>query len=235
MREPVPGGRIDAFDDVDDANVWRGFGVTEWSAEGRRDRRTDDDVEAGVRATSAFGSGTDVSDMGGDGGSLMATGVGVLSGFISGGVVISGELAVEFGEFSNVGDSGTEMSVEMVDRWRDSYFLTLSWRISVSIFRSDSSSRSRCVSMRSFSRSSSPSLISSSIMTARSMATLYFDSMSSRDECVRRACRSKSSLATSMSRSRSCSVLLASRSVVISFSSVLCAALASAFDSRYFL
>jgi hypothetical protein len=52
---------------------------------------------------------------------------------------------------------------------------------------------------------------------------------------VLRAWRSKSSLATSLSRRRSCKVRLVSRSVVISFSSVFCAALASCLDSRYFL
>jgi hypothetical protein len=41
--------------------------------------------------------------------------------------------------------------------------------------------------MRNFSRSCSPILISSSISTARSMAWLYFDSRSSRDEVVFRA------------------------------------------------
>lgn len=72
-------------------------------------------------------------------------------------------------------------------------------------------------------------------MTARSIAMLYLDSRSSNEDVVFLACRSKSSLATSMSRSLSCSVLFASRSVVISFSSVFCAAFASALESLYFL
>ncbi|KAL1844566.1 hypothetical protein VTK73DRAFT_2295 [Phialemonium thermophilum] len=71
-------------------------------------------------------------------------------------------------------------------------------------------------------------------MTARSMATLYLDSRSSSEEVVLRAWRSKSSLATSMSRSRSCRVRFASRRVVISFSRAFWAALASALDSLYF-
>lgn len=54
--------------------------------------------------------------------------------------------------------------------------------ISDSIFRSDSSSRRRWVSMRSASRSRSPIWISSSSMTSRSTATLYLVSMSSSDD-----------------------------------------------------
>lgn len=62
-----------------------------------------------------------------------------------GGVEMRGELAVDLGEFSKVGDSGIEMSVEMVERcWlRFSAFLILSCMISASILRSDSSSRRR--------------------------------------------------------------------------------------------
>lgn len=153
----------------------------------------------------------------------------------SGGVIIIGELAVECGELQKDGDPGIEeMSVEMVERCRDSCFLILSCRISASILRSDSSSRSRCASTRSCSRSFSPILISSSSMTARSMPILYLDSRSSREEVVVRACRSKSSFATSMSRSLSWSVLLASRKLVISFSSPFCAEFDSDLDSLYF-
>lgn len=56
--------------------------------------------------------------MGGDGGSA-SVGAPFLGGgreTSSGGVVMSGELAVERGEFSKVGDSGMEMSVEMADK-----------------------------------------------------------------------------------------------------------------------
>lgn len=91
---------------------------------------------------------------------------------------------------SKVGDPRADMSVEMVDRCRDSCFLILSWSSSASILRSESSSRRRCDSMRSFSRSCSPILISSSIMTPRSIAWLNLDSMSSSDDVVLRACRS---------------------------------------------
>jgi len=50
---------------------------------------------------------------------------------VSGGVVMRGELAVEWGDegstfLSKVGESGTERSVEMVERWRASCFLILS-------------------------------------------------------------------------------------------------------------
>ncbi len=106
--------------------------------------------------------------------------------------------------------------------------------ISASTLRSDNSSRSLCASIRKFSRSCSPILISSSIITDLSMATLYLDSRSSSDEVVFRACLSKSSLATSISRSRSWSARFVSLRVVISFSKVFCAELASAFAFRYF-
>lgn len=212
----------------------RGLGVTLLSSDGRRDLRT----TPGVFAAGAFGRGADASDMGGDGGSFSSEADSTSESFDSGGVVTSGELAVELGDastfLSKVGDSRTDMSVEMVDMWRASCFLSLSWSSSASTLRSESSSRSRWDSMRSCSRSCSPILISSSIMTARSIAWLCLDSMSSRDEVVLRACRSKSSFATSMSRSLSCCVRFASRSVVISFSSACCAALFSVLDSLYF-
>jgi hypothetical protein len=104
---------------------------------------------------------------------------------------------------------------------------SFSCTISASTRRSDSSSRNRCVSILRPSRSCSPILSSSSIMTPRSIDTLYFDSTSSREELWLRACRSKSSLCTSMSRSLSCSVRWPSRRAVISFCSVFCALLAS--------
>ena len=72
----------------------------------------------------------------------------------------------------------------------DSAFRSFSWTISVSIFTSDSSSRSRWFSIRSCSRSWSPFLISSSSSTPRSIAALYLYSISSSDEVVFRACRS---------------------------------------------
>lgn len=142
------------------------------------------------------------------------------------GVIIIGDETLELGEPIE-GELGAEMSVWIAASCR---FRSLSCIISASILRSDSSSRSRCVSIRNPSRSCSPIFISSSIMTARSIATLYFDSRSSYDEDVFRACRSKSSFWTSISRSFSCKVLLESRSVVISFCRVLCAAPASIFD-----
>lgn len=111
----------------------------------------------------------------------------------------------------------------------------LSCIISASIFRSDSSSRSRCVSMRRFSRSCSPTLISSSIITPRSIAILNFDSRSSREEDVFRTDFSKSSFWTSMSRNLSSSVRFVSRSVVISFCRIFWAAFASVFDCLYLL
>lgn len=174
---------------VDEEKVFvRGFGVVLLSADGRRVFL----CGAGVLSCVLLGLGSEVeaSDMGGDGGSWMGPFLGGSSA-VSGGVVMSGELAVEPGEFSTflskVGDSGTEMSVDIMDRWRDSCLRTLSWSISASILTSESSSLKRWDSIRRFSRSCSPCRISSSSMTPRSMATLYLDSRSSREEVVLRA------------------------------------------------
>ena len=177
----------------------------------------------------------DASDIGGEGGVGVSETVSVVEiDFVSGGVVIIGDEAVEVGEPDSpkAGEFGAVMSV---DNEGSCLFRSLSCIISASIFKSESWSRSLCVSIRRFSRSCSPTLISSSIMTALSIATLYFDSRSSSDEDVFRACLSKSSFATSMSRSWCCSVLFASRSVVISFCNVLCAAPASIFDCLHFV
>lgn len=179
----------------------------------------------------------EASDIGGDGGSLRV--VSLPAGgkeTSSSGTERSGELAVDRGEFSNVGDSGIDMFVDMVERWRlsDSDFFILSCMISASTFKSDNSSRNLCASIRNVSRSCSPILISSSIRTDLSMAMLYLDSRSSSDEVVWRACLSKSSLATSISRSRIWSDRFVSLSVVISFSKPFCAELDSAFAFLHF-
>ena len=172
----------------------------------------------------------EASDIGGEGGVNVSGAVSFVEmDFVSGGVVIIGDEAIETGED---GEFGAVMSVDSVG---SCLLRNLSCIISASIFKSESSSRSLCVSIRRFSRSCSPTLISSSIITARSIATLYFDSKSSSDEDVFRACRSKSSFATSISRSLSCNVLFASRSVVISFCNVFWAAPASVLDCLYFV
>jgi len=119
----------------------------------------------------------EASEIGGDGGVGVSETVSVVeTDLVSGGVVIIGEDAVDVGESAKDGEFGAVMSVvrEVSCRLR-----SLSCKISASILRSDSSSRSRCVSMRRFSLSCSPTFISSSIMTALSIATLYFDSRSS--------------------------------------------------------
>jgi len=150
----VPGAR--ALDDAVEAENL-GLGVILWSADGSRDFLCVAGPGVLIGAPLAFGSGAEASDMGGDGGSWISETVSAVErDLVSGGVVISGELAVEFGERSNVGDSGTDMSVEIADKCRNSCFLILSWRISASIFRSDNSSRNRCASTRSASRSCSP-------------------------------------------------------------------------------
>lgn len=211
-----------------------GFGVMLWSMEGSRDFFGGAGV-FGLAVLAGLGRGAEASDIGGEGGSC-CSGATLAGGSesSSGGVEIRGELAVDCGEFSKVGDSGTEISVEMVDKCRWSAFFILSWRISASIFMSDNSSRNRWTSIRSFSRSCSPILISSSIMTDRSRATLYLDSISSSDDVVFLAWRSKSSFATSMSRNLSWSVRLESLRVVISFSNAFCCAFASLLAFRAF-
>lgn len=139
----------------------------------------------------------DASEIGGDGG--VGAVVFVETDLLSTGVIIIGDEEVDAGDpSSNLGVFGAVRSIDNEASWR---FRNLSCIISASTFRSDSSSRKRWVSMRSCSRSCSPILISSSIMTALSMDTLYFDSKSSRDEEVFRACLSKSSFETSISRS----------------------------------
>lgn len=230
------GGRDDAVDD----NL--GLGVTLVSIDGSLDVFLSLGVGAGVliggTLTFGRGGGADASDMGGDGGSC--TGVLVEdTEEDSGGVLMSGELAPDIAPDtmlpSNIGLSSAEKSVRVADMWRPPCCLSLSCRISASILRSDSSSRRRCASILSCSLSCSPILNSSSIMTARSIAVLYLDSRSSSEELVCRACRSKSSFATSISRSLCCRVRFVSLSVVISFSRVFWAALASVLDSLYFL
>jgi hypothetical protein len=133
----------------------------------------------------------EASEIGGDGGVGVSETVSVVeTDLVSGGVVIIGEEPVDIGEPAREGELGAVMSVVMEVSCR---FRSLSCMISASILRSDSSSRSRWVSIRRFSRSCSPTFISSSIITALSIATLYFDSRSSSDEDVFRACLSKSS------------------------------------------
>lgn len=133
----------------------------------------------------------DASDIGGDGGVRVAGPESIVeTDFVSGGVVINGEDVVDDGEPSNSGELGAVISVAIDESCR---FRSLSCIISASIFKSESSSRNRCVSIRRFSRSCSPILISSSIITPRSIAILNLDSRSSSDETVLRADFSKSS------------------------------------------
>ena len=167
-------------------------------------------------------TGIDFSDVGGEGG-VRASDTSDDADFV-GGVAIVGDEVDVVGDSSDNADCGLARSAingggffrrsrsDTSSAWR-----SLSCLISASILRSLNSSRSLCVSILRASLSCSPALISSSAITPRSIATLYFDSRSSNDELVFRAWRSKSSFDTSMSRSRSCIVLLASRRVVISF------------------
>lgn len=109
MREPGP-----RADETDELKVL-GLGVTLLSADGRRDLLV---VSAGVfAAAAALGRCAEASDMGGEGGSCNSDTVATVDmDLVSGGVVISGELAVEFGDAAKVGVSGMDRSVEMAER-----------------------------------------------------------------------------------------------------------------------
>lgn len=151
------------------------------------------------------------SEIGGDGGVAVADDA---RDALAGGVVNNGDEMLDIvaaGDRSYRSYSSGVWGVKDGLRYSDvgfllrrvpvSAFRSFSWIISPSIFTSDNSSRSRWFSIRSCSRSWSPFLISSSNSTPRSIAALYLYSRSSSDDVVFRACRSKSSLATSISRS----------------------------------
>jgi hypothetical protein len=197
-------------------------------------------LSIGVAGTGFVASGA--SDSGGEGGVVSGRRV---SDLVRGGVeaVVGEERVVADVDASEAGERGRNASPA---RWFDTLRVwnlsmvasatrSFSCTISDSMRRSDSSSRSRWVSILRPSRSCSPILSSSSIMTPRSIDTLYLDSTSSRDDVWLRAWRSKSSLCTSMSRSRSWSVRCPSRSAVISFCSVFCALFASVLLCLYFV
>lgn len=81
--------------DVDVANSL-GFGVVLCSADGSRLFR----CGTGVLNSGILGRGTDMSDMGGEGGSWISEAVSAVDNdLVSSGVLIIGELAVESGEF----------------------------------------------------------------------------------------------------------------------------------------
>ena len=208
-----------------------GLGVTLRSADGARMR-----LGGLIGVRKGLGAFDDRSEMGGEGGVGASEIVSVVdTDLLSGGVVIRGDEAMESGDISPVkdGELGAVISVDNIGSCLLSCRLSLPCKISASTFKSPSSSRRRCVSILRPSLSCSPILISSSIITALSMATLNFDSRSSRDEDVFRACLSKSSLATSISLSFITKVRFESRNVVISFCRVFCAAPASFFACLY--
>lgn len=72
-----------------------GLGVTPWSRDGSLVLRCS--VDDGALAGVCLGTGADASDIGGDGGSLRSETFPPVI-LASGGVVTSGELAVEFGD-----------------------------------------------------------------------------------------------------------------------------------------
>jgi hypothetical protein len=91
-----------------------------------------------------LGAFPEASEIGGEGGVGVSDTVSVVeTDFVSGGVVIIGEEAAESGEPSKEGEFGAVISVDMAGSTLALCFLNLSCIISASIFRSDSSSRSR--------------------------------------------------------------------------------------------
>ena len=135
----------------------------------------------------------DFSDIGGEGG-VRASEVAEASDFAAGGVEGVGEESVvreaadtdtaEAGDLSLVDSADTMRRLSNRPLLLVSASRSFSCTISASTFSSDSSSFRRCDSIRKASRSCSPALISSSSMTPRSIATLYFDSKSSNDDVV---------------------------------------------------
>ncbi len=111
VAERVPGGRMLGIEVL-------GLGVMVWSTEGSLVffRSVGGAGVLSLVLDAGLGIVEEASDMGGDGGSLRT--VSLLAGgkAISSGVEISGELAVDLGELSKVGDSGIEMSVDIVER-----------------------------------------------------------------------------------------------------------------------
>lgn len=209
-------------------------------------------VAAGSSAIDPFRAGIGVegtglalreaSDRGGEGG---VASVRVVSALSWGGVdaAVGDDIEVVDVAVSETGERGRKESpasrCDVLRWWCLSIVCSanrsFSCTISASILRSESSSRSRWFSILSASRSCSPILISSSRMTVRSIATLYFDSISSSDEVWLRVCRSKSSFWTSISRSLCCNDRCESRRAVISFWRIFCALLASVLLCLYFV
>lgn len=135
---------------------------------------------------------TGASDSGGDGGVCASEAVSDLSG----GVDAVGDSGVT-PLASLAGLLARRFSTAMADGFRarrpsivSSASLNFSNVISFSTLRSLNSSLSRCVSMRSSSRSCSPCLIVSSSKTPRSIVALYLLSISSKLVSVFRACLS---------------------------------------------
>jgi len=116
--------------------------------------------EGGVRASEAE------SDLGGGVDAVGDVGVAVL-------ISLAGLLARKFSTAREFGFRDLRDSIVASARF------SFSNRISCSTFKSPNSSRKRCASILSPSRSCSPILISSSIKTPRSIATFSFDSRSS--------------------------------------------------------
>ena len=195
------------------------------------------DLASGIEGA-PFEAELDLSEVGGEGGVGVSD---VEEADLVAGVGIVGDELDVVGDTSDIADCGRASSetigvgfLPCALSTADSALRSLSCRMSASILRSLSSSRKRWVSILRASLSCSPLLISSSAITPLSIAILYFDSRSSKDEFVFLACRSKLSFDTSMSRNLDCVVLLVSRKLVISFCRVFCAVLASAFACLYF-
>lgn len=136
----------------------------------------------------------EASESGGEGG-VSTSAVVDVSELAGGGVEMVGEDTVVM-DFSERGDLDRLMFITKFDfrsrcrRAENSARRSFSCLISASILKSESSSRNLCVSILKLSLSCSLVFNSSSNMTPLSIATLYFDSRSSSDDVVCRACRS---------------------------------------------
>lgn len=137
-----------------------------------------------------FGTLAEPSDIGGEGGVGVSERPDDEGAFVGGVSKVGDDAVVVVGDSSDRGDAEIPMGCSVIAfslRAKASVALrSFSLIISVSILRSDSSSRSLCASIRRLSRSCSPVRISSSSRTLLSRAWLYLDSMSSKDDSVLR-------------------------------------------------
>lgn len=132
-----------------------------------------DSLDLGTGVVNGFGGAEAFSEFGGDGGvgvSDTLDEVGALAGVSNDGP----DASVVVGDSSDRGDMAAGFDVMLNGRLlrvaSSSAFSSFFFRISVSILKSENSSFNLCVSIRNASLSNSPTLTSSSSMTALSIA-----------------------------------------------------------------